>query len=405
MAYEKECSNLLRYGVEGHSPLYEIVFFLTNRCNQRCLTCWQWEEDFKTIEKELADDMWIKLLQESIAMEARHLYIVGGGEPMVRGNLVIRLAELAKEKGMFCVLHTNGTLFKKEQMDKLISLKWDQIIFSIDGPNSTINDFIRGEGTFEKAFQNLIYISQNREKLIPDLGINVTITNKNYMYLTEMVGLAMETGCGGIHATLVQPFNKQAEQFVLEKEDVEKFKGILISAKTKAENAGLYHTFDSIFESIGGIDKTEDKGEDKNNLKKEKINDNRFVETYCFEPMLSMTISADGKVSPCCMFWNKDNPSVYDFSLSEIWKGPFFNTIREQLQKKKDAIPNICLNCPSQLRQRSENIRNELKTMGDRTTKNPILLTVRFLNRIKKEGFSSALKRVKEWIYIRTGKV
>ncbi|MGC8847155.1 MAG: radical SAM protein, partial [Candidatus Hydrogenedens sp.] len=180
MAYEKECSNLLQYCVEGQSPLYEIVFFLTNRCNQRCLTCWQWEDDFKSVGKELPDEMWMKLLQDSITMEAKHLYIVGGGEPMVRGNLVIKLAELAKQNGMFCVLHTNGTLFKKEQLDKLISLKWDQIIFSIDGPNPDVNDFIRGEGTFDKAFQNLKYISQNRSKLLPDLGINFTITNTNY---------------------------------------------------------------------------------------------------------------------------------------------------------------------------------------------------------------------------------
>ncbi|HOQ31081.1 MAG TPA: radical SAM protein [Candidatus Hydrogenedens sp.] len=404
MAYEKECSNLLRYCVERQAPLYEIVFFLTNRCNQRCLTCWQWEEDFKTIEKELSDEMWMKLLQESIAMEARHLYIVGGGEPMVRGNLVIKLAEFAKQRGMFCVLHTNGTLFKKEQMDKLISLKWDQIIFSIDGPNPEINNFIRGEGTFEKAFQNLMYISQNRNHLIPDLGINVTITNKNYLYLKEMVDLAVETGCGGIHATLVQPFNKQAEQFVLEKEEVERCKEILISAKAKAEIAGLYHTFDSVLESFENVNNGQNKDDDKNDLKNGRNNNDRFVETYCFEPVLSMTISADGKVSPCCMFWNKDNPSVHDYSLSEIWKGPFFNTIREQLQKK-EAIPDICINCPSQLRQRSENIRKELKTMGEKTTKNPILLIVRFLNRIKKEGFSSALKRVKEWLYIRAGKV
>lgn len=403
MAYEKECSNLLRYCVEGQAPLYEIVFFLTNRCNQRCLTCWQWEDDFKSIGKELSDEMWVRLLQESIAMEARHLYIVGGGEPMVRGNLVIKLAELAKQNGVFCVLHTNGTLFKKEQLDKLISLKWDQVIFSIDGPNPKVNDPIRGEGTFDKAFQNLMYISQNRSNLLPDLGINFTITNKNYLYIEEMVCLAKESGCGGIHATLVQPFNKQAEQFVLGEKETEKCKEILISAKAKAEDVGLYHTFDSVIENLEGINNGQDKDEDKNKLS--NANTIRFIETYCFEPMLSMTISADGRVSPCCMFWNKDNPSVYDYPLSEIWKGPFLNTIREQLQNKNKSIPDICINCPSQLRQRSENIRKELNTIGEKSTKNPILLTIRFLNRIKKEGVSSAMKRVKEWLYIRTGKV
>lgn len=406
MAYEKECSSLLQYRVEGYMSLHEIVFFLTNRCNQRCLTCWQWEDDFKSIEKELTDDMWVKLLHDAIKMGAGHFYIVGGGEPMVRGDLVIKLAGIAKQKEMFCVLHTNGTLFKKEQMDKLITLNWDQIIFSIDGPNPEVNDYIRGKGTFDKALYNLTYLSQNRKKeknLLPDLGINFTITNRNYMYLENMVQLAIDTGCGGIHTTLVQPFNKQAEQFVLNDKEIEECKSVLLSAKARAERGGLYHTFDSVIYTLEKGNEGQEKERDI--LNKGKTKAIPFIDTYCFEPFLSMTISAEGKVSPCCMFWREDNPSVHDYSLSDIWNGPFFIKIREQLQKGKIHIPDICKNCPSQLRQRSENIRSELKSVGQKTTKNPILLAIRFFNRIQKQGFSSALKRVKEWLYIRLGKV
>ncbi len=407
MAYEKECANLLQFRVEGNAPLHEIVFFLTNRCNQRCLICWQWEDDFKSKGKELSDEKWIQLLQDAIKIGAQHFYIVGGGEPMVRGDLVIKLAEIAKQKDMFCVLHTNGTLFKQQQMDRLIYLNWDQIIFSIDGPNPEINDYIRGKGTFDKAFQNLLYFHKHRKagkNPIPDLGINFTITNKNYSFLENMVELAMETGCGGIHATFVQPFNERSKQFVLNNKELDACKDLLISAKQKAEGAGLYHTFDALIQGLCKMNPKDGYKEKKySSMKNLKIVS--FVETYCFEPFLSMAISADGKVSPCCMFWEEDNPSLHENSLLDIWQGTFFKEIRTQLQNCSDEIPDICRRCPSQLRQRSENIRKEIKTIGDKTTTNPFLLLARFFYRMQKEGISSAWRRVKEWLYIRLGKI
>ncbi|HOK08042.1 MAG TPA: radical SAM protein [Candidatus Hydrogenedens sp.] len=406
MAYEKESSRLIHWQVSKQLELTEIVFFLTNRCNQRCLTCWQWEEDFKSVGKELSDEKWIELLYDAIGLGAQHLYIVGGGEPMVRGALVLKLAEIAKQHGMFCVLHTNGTLLKREQMDRFIELGWDQIIVSIDGPSEAINDAIRGEGTFKKAVDSLSYINEHRcfkPHPTPDLGVNVTITNKNYMYIEEMVSLASKNGCGGIHATLVQPFNKNAEQFVLSDTEQNECIMYLEKAKNMAENLGMYHTFDSVLKSLNiHNDEVEKEYVKENGIREEK---GEFIDTYCFEPFLSMTVSADGKVSPCCMFWNEQNPSVLEYSLKEVWEGEFFKLLRTQLQKNKDSLPDICVRCPSQLRKRTEGIRNELIQKYINTTKNPILLAQRFVKRLRNEGLQSAFQRLKEWLFLQKKKI
>ncbi len=202
---------------------------------------------------------------------------------------------------------------------------------------------------------------------------------------------------GGIHATLVQPFNKQAEEFVLRDEEIEKCKETLLKAQTKAESLGLYHTFNAVMEGL------ERKSTIKNSNSKNREHYNSFISTYCFEPFLSLTISAEGKVSPCCMFWKDENPSVLEHTLNEIWNGSFFRDIRNRLIT--GDIPDICMNCPSQLRQRSENIRIELQKMGEKTANTPLALLVRFINRLRKEGLYSALRRVKEWLYIKTGKL
>ena len=397
MAYVRECENLINWYVYGKLPLSEIVFFLTNRCNQRCLTCWQWEDDFAVKGKELTDDKWVELLNQAIELGAHHLYVVGGGEPMVRGDLVLKLGQIAKKKELFCVLHTNGTLFKSEQMDELIQMRWDQVIFSIDGPNPEVNDLIRGEGTFHKAFKNLLYFRDNRvtEKVpTPDLGINFTITKVNYRYIPEMVELAKEAGCGGIHTTLVLPLSEQSKRFALSNEELRDCLFFLQKGIKLSQTYGLYNTFESVIEEIerklnsNGIVESDFLGERSHSI----------IDSYCFEPFLSLTISSDGKVGPCCMFWTEENPSVLEKPLKDIWKGDFLEGLRKKLLKWDLPLP--CRDCPSQLRKRTSNIKNALVEREKNTSKGIPSLVKKFWLRVRDSGLKSALKRTWEYLYL-----
>ncbi|MCX8064354.1 MAG: radical SAM protein [Candidatus Hydrogenedentes bacterium] len=399
MAYEKECENLINWYVYGKLPLSEIVFFITNRCNQRCVTCWQWEEDFIVSGKELPDEKWKELLIEAIEMGAHHLYIVGGGEPMVRGELVLELGEMAKKHGLFCVLHTNGTLLKKEHMDRLIQLCWDQIVVSLDGPNPGVNDFIRGHGTFDKVYRNLIYIRDHRiynGQPIPDLGINFTITSTNYKYIPEMVELAKATGCGGIHATLVLPLSEQSKRFVLKEEEFKECLTFLKEGLALSRIYGIYSTFDSVMEEIDKKLKGEGEGFSASMESKK----NSLINSFCVEPFLSLAISSDGRVGPCCMFWTDSNPSISENSLKEIWEGEFIKRLREILIRNAySTLPPPCQSCPSQLRKRTEGIKRALLEREKSASKNILTLASRFLNRFKNEGVRGAVKRTWEYLY------
>ncbi len=403
MAYIRECENLINWYVYGKLPLSEIVFFLTNRCNQRCLTCWQWEEDFAVIEKELADEEWIKLLHQAIELGAHHLYIVGGGEPMIRGDLVLKLGEIAKKKKLFCVLHTNGTLLKNFQMDEFVRMQWDQIIFSFDGPNPEVNDLIRGRGTFEKAYKNLLYFRNNRMKKevpIPDLGVNFTITNTNYKYIPKMVEFAKETGCGGIHATLVLPLSDQSQKFALREEELKDCLNYLGKGLELSQDYGLYTTFESVIEEIKkALALSRTKKTEKSTL--EELKKKSIVDAYCFEPFLSLAISSSGKVSPCCMLWTENNPSVLDKSLKEIWEGVFFEGLRKVLLENIDSeLPLSCQNCPSQLRKRTTDIKKALIEREKNTSRDMLSLVKKFWRRVRGRGLIDAIKRSWEYVYI-----
>lgn len=62
----------------------------------------------------------------------------------------------------------------------------------------------------------------------------------------------------------------------------------------------------------------------------------------CKAPFVSMKISIDGRVSPCC--YNKEMDDLYpERTLSQIWNGDVFESYRKQI--KKNILPSGCRNC------------------------------------------------------------
>lgn len=80
---------------------------------------------------------------------------------------------------------------------------------------------------------------------------------------------------------------------------------------------------------------------DKTYLK--RLNNVRKNNKYlCHAPFVSLKISIDGRVSPCC--YNKDMDDIYaKNSLLEIWNGDVFKKYRENI--KKNILPSGCRTC------------------------------------------------------------
>ena len=58
---------------------------------------------------------------------------------------------VCKELQMEGILTTNGTLLNRELANTLLNIGWDEVHFSIDGPNAEIHDALRGrKGAFKK---------------------------------------------------------------------------------------------------------------------------------------------------------------------------------------------------------------------------------------------------------------
>ena len=116
------------YKGEKPGPI-SIHIDLTNRCNQRCLFCWQRSHErigLLDLENELSDEQLLDFVREAAEMGVMDWLISGGGEPTVRTDLCRQVMERIKEYGMFGDIITNGTLLDEDWARRLVEIGWDR---------------------------------------------------------------------------------------------------------------------------------------------------------------------------------------------------------------------------------------------------------------------------------------
>ena len=87
-------------------------------CFQRKLT----EEDRKrALREELSTSRYLELLRELSSFGVRRIHVVGGGEPLMRKDILEIMGEV-KRLGMEGVLTTNGTLLDESVANVLVDM-------------------------------------------------------------------------------------------------------------------------------------------------------------------------------------------------------------------------------------------------------------------------------------------
>lgn len=145
-----------------NAPL-DVALRLTSGCNLRCTIC---SLSCTTVgPDECSFEQWRRFL-DALKQHGADILTVSGGEPLVNPDC-IRIIEYAKKIGFRILLLTNGTLISPKNA-KVIGENCDQVRISIDGPDETTHDSIRGQGMFGKAISAL-------HELAP-YGCHLTIT-------------------------------------------------------------------------------------------------------------------------------------------------------------------------------------------------------------------------------------
>ncbi|MCR4432239.1 MAG: radical SAM protein [Tepidanaerobacteraceae bacterium] len=169
----------------GYSIPFAILIDPTERCNLSCIGCWagdyqrQEELDFDTLDRILTE-------AEELGI---YFIVVSGGEPLVRKNDIIRLAN--KHNSQVFHLFTNGTLVDDEFIEAIRRAGNVTLAFSIEGFEQT-TDARRGKGVFNKVMEAM----DRMRKAGLVYGVSTTYTRNNTEELAseKFVDMLVEKG-------------------------------------------------------------------------------------------------------------------------------------------------------------------------------------------------------------------
>lgn len=292
---------------------WAILMDPTSACNLKCTGCW-------AAEYEKTDSMSFETL-DRIINEGKELgvymYIYSGGEPLVRKDDLIKLAE--KHSDCSFLSFTNATLVDEAFAKKLGELGNFGLAISVEGFEKE-TDMRRGEGTYKKVMKAM--------DLLKKEGVVFGFSTCYHKYNTDVVGseeyidLMIEKGCmfGWIFTYI--PIGKDAVT------------DLLASAEQREY---MYHQL--------------------RKFRKEKPiftldfwNDGEYVNGCIAGGRRYLHINANGDVEPCA-FIHYSNLNIKDVSLIEALQSPLFMQYKENQPFNENHLrPCPLLDNPEKLR-------------------------------------------------------
>ena len=131
-----------------------ILFDPTQACNMHCVGCWSGTYGHKS---NLTYEEMDKIVTEGKALGV-HLYMMTGGEPMVRKKDVLKL--MKKHQDCQFAAYTNSTLIDQALCDEVKKLGNMIFMLSIEGTPET-NDARRGNGHYQKVMEAMDLLKKN----------------------------------------------------------------------------------------------------------------------------------------------------------------------------------------------------------------------------------------------------
>jgi MoaA/NifB/PqqE/SkfB family radical SAM enzyme len=359
---EKEAvERIVKWAKGRKAPPHKVLIYPTNKCNLKCPFCFLRLNPYEN-EEEMPRKRWIEITKELCEMEVDILQISGGGEPLSNPETTLEMMKLIKYYGKTGRLVNNGTLWKEEYIKKVVKMQWDNVIFSVDGPNAKINDKSRGvKGTFEKIVKNIRSFVRfkktfNSEK--PMLEFSTVLTKINYKEIENLIKLAHDLDVKNITIEPVFVSNPNVKKLKLNESQRKWFIERIPKLQEFASSLSISTNLDSL-QKLGLIEKT---GE----LKEKILDESRpegFLDLPCYEPWLWPKIEANGEVGPCSTIFLSNfcgkEISVKNKSFSEIWYGEEFENFRRIILNGN--VIDACSNCVSTHIPINKEIREEVK--------------------------------------------
>jgi radical SAM protein with 4Fe4S-binding SPASM domain len=173
-----------------------IAWNLTRRCNLECAHCYISAGPSESADGELTTAECLRITDEILALNPAPLFILSGGEPLLRSDLTT-IAWYAVRGGATVVVGTNGTLLTEERIAALKEAGVSGVAISVDSLEPRRHDnFRHGAGAFAATADAVRRLHAHRLDFI----VQTTITKGNRAELASLVDWAAERGAVSFNA-------------------------------------------------------------------------------------------------------------------------------------------------------------------------------------------------------------
>jgi len=239
----------------------------------------------------------------------RYVYLLGG-EPTVLGkDKLSRLIRASREHGMVTGMSTNGYFINEEMAKAIRKAGINQVQLSIDGASASVNDAIRGKGSFKAAIR--------ASNLLKKEGINfstsMVITSTNYFQSLEFVRMSESLGASAATLIAAQPFGNATNKIVPTRPEVQEAYDLLKYYKPKVNLIlnGFRFYLKDFFQTGLKLDRT--------------LNKSKKDASVCQAGKSRFVINSNGDLYGCELLMEpafKEGNALND-SLNDIWNNGF----------------------------------------------------------------------------------
>ena len=167
-----------------------VAWNLTRRCNLECAHCYISAGPSESAHGEITTAECLRIAEEILELNPSPMFILSGGEPLLRDDLTT-IAAFASKRGATVVVGTNGTLLTNDRIAALKDAGVSGVAVSVDSLDQRYHDnFRHGRGSLEATTQALARLREHRMDFI----IQTTATKGNRSELARLVAWAAEQG-------------------------------------------------------------------------------------------------------------------------------------------------------------------------------------------------------------------
>jgi radical SAM protein with 4Fe4S-binding SPASM domain len=173
-----------------------VAWNLTRRCNLECAHCYIAAGPRASGGTDLGTDECLRIADEILAVNPAPLFILSGGEPLLRDDLET-IAAFVSARGATVVVGTNGTLLTDLRIASLMAAGVTGVAVSVDSLDAHRHDAFRhGVGALEATRAAIGRLRAHRLDFI----VQTMVTKRSRTELAPLVDWAAEQGAVSFNA-------------------------------------------------------------------------------------------------------------------------------------------------------------------------------------------------------------